>query len=182
MKIPTSRSIQYQSIEMNIDLIEVEAKLQVLAMNFSNSYFTCVAEQYQTVFKNSNVVDEMEALDELSIKLANRMQTVIIKKDRDLLESILESYTYLITIYKTLTNTKMLSPKYKRYEMVKFLHDWCKASAGGDVKKLVKEVVKEMIDPDKIPENLTRQQQIELLAKQMSSELKKDLYNKVPKR
>jgi len=167
---------------MEIDPIIIEAQLQVLAVNFNNSYFTCVAEQYQTVFKNSNVVDEMEALDELSIKLANRMQTVIIKKDRHLLESILESYTYLITIYKTLTNTKMLSPKYKRYEMTKYLHDWCKASAGADVKVLVAEVVKEMIDPEKAPENLTRKQQVELLAKQMSSELKMDLYKKAPKR
>lgn len=53
---------------MNIDPIVVEAQLQVLAVNFSNSYFTCVAEQYQTVFKNSSVIDEMDALDELSIK------------------------------------------------------------------------------------------------------------------
>ncbi len=167
---------------MNIDPIEVEAKLQVLAMNFSNSYFTCVAEHYQTVFKNSNVVDEMEALDELSIKLMNRLQTTIIKKDRALLQSILESYTYLITVYQNLTNVKQFSPKLKRYDMEKYLHDWCKASAGSDVKALVAEVVKEMIDPEKIPENLSRQERVKLLAEQMSGELKIDLYNKVRKR
>lgn len=166
---------------MDIDPIIVQAQLQVLAVNFSNSYFTSAAE-YLTVFKNSNVIDEMEALDELSIKLTNRLQTAIIKKDRALLQSILESYTYLITVYQNLTNVKQFSPKLKRYDMVKYLHDWCKVSAGGDVKELVKEVVKEMIDPDKIPENLTRQQRVKLLAEQMSSELKKDLYNKVPKR
>jgi hypothetical protein len=127
---------------MKIDPIIVQAQLQVLAVNFSNSYFTCVAEQYQTVFKNSNVVDEMEALDELSIKLTNRLQTTIIKKERALLQSILESYTYLITVYQNITNTKQFSPKLKRYDMVKYLHDWCRASAGGDVKELVKEVVK----------------------------------------
>lgn len=168
--------------EMTIDPIEVEAKLQVLAINFSNSYFTCVSEQYQTVFKNSNVVDEMEALDELSIKLMDRLQTTIIKKDRALLQAILESYTYLITVYQNLTNVKQFSPKLKRYDMVKYLHDWCKASAGADVKVLVAEVVKEMIDPEKAPENLTRKQQVELLAKQMSNELKTDLYKKAPKR
>jgi len=167
---------------MNIDPIEVEAKLQVLAMNFSNSYFTCVAERYQTIFKNSNVVDEMDALDELSVKLTNRLQTTIIKKDRALLQSILESYTYLITVYQNLTNVKQFSPKLKRYGMTQYLHDWCKASAGSDIKALVAEVVKEMIDPEKIPENLSRQERVKLLAEQMSGELKIDLYNKVRKR
>ncbi len=47
--------------------------------------------------------------------------------------------------------------------MVKYLHDWCKASAGGDVKALVKEVVKEMIDPEITSEKLTRKQQVDLL-------------------
>jgi hypothetical protein len=66
--------------------------------------------------------------------------------------------------------------------MVKYLHDWCKVSAGGDVKAFVKEVVKEMIDPEITSEKLTRKQQVESLAKQMSGELKTDLYNKVRKR
>ncbi len=85
------------------------------------------------------MVDETDALDELGIKLANRLQTTIIKKDRALLQSILESYTYLIIVYQNLTNIKQFSPKLKRYDMVKYLHDWCKASAGSNVKVLVAE-------------------------------------------
>lgn len=167
---------------MTIEVIEVETKLHILAMNFSNSYFSCMYDHYQIVFTNSNIVEEMETLHVLSAKLDTKKPSNVTSKDRALLDSILESYTYLITVYKSLANISMLSPKYKRYEMVKYLHDWCKASAGTDVKVLVAEVVKEMIDPEKTPEKLTRQQQVELLAKQMSSELKVDLYNKVPKR
>jgi hypothetical protein len=167
---------------MNIEIIEVETKLHVLATNFSNSYFSGILDQYQVVFKNSNVVEEMETLDLLSTKLDKRKPSIIINKDRALLASILDSYTYLISVYKTLAHVQMLSPKFKRYDMVKYLHDWCKASAGGDVKALVKEVVKEMIDPEKIPENLSRPELVKLLAEQMSAANKDNLYKKLPKR
>ncbi|MEB0263905.1 MULTISPECIES: hypothetical protein [unclassified Mucilaginibacter] len=111
----------------------------------------CILDQYQIVFKNSNVVEEMETLDILSAKLNKRKPSIIINKGRALLASILDSYTYLISVYKTLAHIQMLSPNFKRYDMVKYQHDWCKASAGSDVKVLVAEVVKELIDPKKHP-------------------------------
>ena len=167
---------------MKIEVIEVETKLHVLAMSFSNSYFSCIHDHYQIVFTNSNIVEEMETLHLLSTKLDKKKPTTAISKDRALLDAILESYTYLITVYKSLANITMLSPKYKRYDMVKFLTDWCKASAHTDVKVLVKEVVREVVEPEKSPVKLSRQEQIELLAGQLSSENKLKLYKKVSKK
>jgi hypothetical protein len=122
---------------MEINVIEVETKLHVLATNFSNSYFSNMYDQYQIVFENSNVVEEMEMLHVLSAKLDKRTPSFIINKDRALLDSILDSYTYLITVYKHITNVSLLSPKFKRYDMIKYLHDWCKQVSVNSTKEVV---------------------------------------------
>lgn len=78
---------------MSIDVIPVETTLQVLATNFSNSYFSCMHDQYAIVFKNSNVIEEMETLDILITKPDKRRPSTIINRDRALLAFILDSYT-----------------------------------------------------------------------------------------
>jgi hypothetical protein len=133
---------------MEIDIIEVEVKLQLLAMSFSNTFFKSVADKYQVVFETSNVIDEMDALDELSIKVANRSQTRMIKKDSKLLESILEYYTYLISVYKTLANVNEIPIKLKRYDMIKYLQDWCKKTSGEELMNWGKGFVDEVLNSD----------------------------------
>lgn len=133
---------------MEIDVIEVEVKLQLLAINFSNTFFKSVADNYQVTFETSNVIDEMDALDELSLKLVNRHQTKMIKKDRQLLQSILECYTYLITVYRTVTNVEKFPIKLKRYEMVKYLQDWCRKTSGEELMDFGKGVVDQILNSD----------------------------------
>jgi len=133
---------------MEIDVIEVEVKLQLIAMSFSNTFFKSVADNYQVVFENSNVVDEMDALDELSLKLAKRSQTKMIKKDSQLLESILEYYTYLIAVYKTIANVKDFPTKLKRYDMIKYLQDWCKKTSGEELINWGKGFADEVLNSD----------------------------------
>jgi hypothetical protein len=122
---------------MNINIIEVESNIHLLAMNFSNTFFQSVGNNYAVVFNNSNVVDEWETLDLLYLKLLNRKQTVIIKKDIALLSSTLESYTLLIGAYKALNNISIISPKLKRYDMVKYLQDKCKEASTNSTKDFI---------------------------------------------
>lgn len=118
---------------MEIDVIELEVKLHLLAMGFSNTFFKTVGDNYQIIFENSNVVDEMEALEALFTKLAKRSPTKMILKDRKLVDGILENYTYLISTYRTIAKISEIPNKLKRYDMEKQLREWCKKVSGEEL-------------------------------------------------
>jgi hypothetical protein len=111
---------------MKIEIIELQSKIELLNSNFTNSFFKNVRDNYLVVFENSNVVDEIETLDKLLLDFSKKKPSYGMNKDRDMLYFITEVYTYLITVYRHLTNTTMLSPKFKRYELVKYLQDYAK--------------------------------------------------------
>lgn len=66
--------------------------------------------------------------------------------------------------------------------MVKDLQDWCKTSAGGSVKEIAKDRVKEILNPEQEVENLSRAELVKRLAQQYSNNNKIKLYNEQSKK
>ncbi|MBC8987562.1 hypothetical protein H9X96_17470 [Pedobacter sp. N36a] len=124
----------------------IESKLDLLEMLFGQTFLSTTRKNYLIEFENSNVVDEMEILNEFFTQLLSSAPTKKNKKDLNHLTTLIDTYTFLISEYKNITRISHLPSNLKRQVLFQYLRKHIKTQPINP-KELLIAAIKEVNKP-----------------------------------
>lgn len=143
-----------------------------LGLNFSTSFKHTANVRYNVLFENSNVCNTVKLLKDLQNNFNNGVDTlkhVGYEITSDDICMAIDNLNDIVNHYKLLNNIQSIPSKLKIYEMTEFIRE---NEEKRNVKDLAKDVVREIINPMKTDEKLTRKQIVSQKAEAKSMERK----------
>jgi hypothetical protein len=149
-------------------------------MIFTTSFKHTGKVLYEVEFSNSNVLEIIEKLNELKYRVENNISTgkhVGAQIDTNDVQLALNTLEKIIEHYMKITGLTELSVNTKTYKMISYVRD----SERLNVKTVAKEVLDEVLGPEKKDKKLTREEMIKAGAEQKTLERRLDLLKKLGK-
>lgn len=146
-------------------------------MIFTTSFKHTGKVLYEVEFSNSNVLEIIEKLNELKYRVENNMSTgrhVGAQIDTTDVQLALNTLEKITEHYMKITGLTELSVNTKTYKMISYVRE----SERLNVKTVAKEVLDEVLGPEKKDKKLTRQEIIKVGAEQKALERKIGLLKK----
>lgn len=146
-------------------------------MIFTTSFKYTGKVLYEVEFSNSNVLEVIEKLNVLKYRVENNISTrkhVGAQIDTNDVQLALNTLEKISDHYMKITGLTELSVNTKTYKMISYIRE----SERLNVKAVAKQVLDEVLSPEKKDKKLTRQEIIKVGAEQKTLERKLELLKK----